>query len=352
MDDFILNGQASGDVATRLLDNNFNIQVLRPFIGKDGRTYMTVNNEDGTFKAVPVANANATLRKNDWLAIDAAVIKAAQPRLKLVGDLRGAGLQYTIPNGMGKTSLESESVSDIEAATISMDGLRQGAPDRPQFGLVNLPLPIIHKDFHFSARQVMASRNGGSPLDTTMAELAARKVAEECEKLTIGVRDSYSFGGGTVAGLINFSGVLPKVLTAPTDSAWTPKTFLTEVIAMRELSKAAYYYGPWTLYVGTGWDAYLDEDWKDDSDITLRDRVRQLEGITDIKTLDYLPGFDVVLLQMTSEVVRMVIGQELTTLQWETQGGLQLNFKVMAIMVPQLRSDFNGNTGIVYGAAA
>jgi hypothetical protein len=31
---------------------------------------------------------------------------------------------------------------------------------------------------------------------------------------------------------------------------------------------------------------------------------------------------------------------------------MQLNFKVMAIMVPQLRSDFNGNTGIVYGATA
>jgi hypothetical protein len=31
---------------------------------------------------------------------------------------------------------------------------------------------------------------------------------------------------------------------------------------------------------------------------------------------------------------------------------MMLNFKVMAILVPQLRADFNGNTGIVHGAVA
>jgi hypothetical protein len=41
---------------------------------------------------------------------------------------------------------------------------------------------------------------------------------------------------------------------------------------------------------------------------------------------------------------------EITTLQWETHGGMMQNFKVMAIMVPQIRGDFNGNTGIVHGS--
>jgi hypothetical protein len=48
----------------------------------------------------------------------------------------------------------------------------------------------------------------------------------------------------------------------------------------------------------------------------------------------------------------MVIGMDVTTVQWETHGGMRLNFKVMAIMVPQLRSDFNGNAGIVHGSTA
>jgi len=42
---------------------------------------------------------------------------------------------------------------------------------------------------------------------------------------------------------------------------------------------------------------------------------------------------------------------DMTTVQWDTQGGLQQNFKVMSIMVPQTRADQNGNTGIVHGSS-
>jgi hypothetical protein len=38
--------------------------------------------------------------------------------------------------------------------------------------------------------------------------------------------------------------------------------------------------------------------------------------------------------------------------QWETVGGMRLNFKVMAIQVPQIREDFNGNCGICHATTA
>jgi hypothetical protein len=41
---------------------------------------------------------------------------------------------------------------------------------------------------------------------------------------------------------------------------------------------------------------------------------------------------------------------DITTVQWESHGGMQLNFKVMCLMLPQLRTDFYGNTGIVHGS--
>jgi len=56
--------------------------------------------------------------------------------------------------------------------------------------------------------------------------------------------------------------------------------------------------------------------------------------------------------QQTSDVIREVVGMDITTVQWEEEGGMRLNFKVMAILVPQLRADFNGNTGIVHGSTA
>ena len=350
--DFILNGQASGDVASRLLQCNFDIRSLRPYIGKDGRSYVT-GNQNGVLKAFPTQNATATLRKDDWKLLDDAIIKVSKPRLKAVGDLRMAGLTFNIPNGMGKTVLETETMSDIGPASVSMDGLRENANDRPVFELTNLPLPIIHKDFQFSARQLMASRNGGSPLDTTSAELAARRVAEEAEKLLLGVStvaDQYAFGGGTIYGYTDFPSASTQIMTTPTGAAGQGATFLAEVLEMMQSARDVYHYGPFMLYVAPSWDQYLDDDFKANSDKTIRNRVKEVNGLTDIRTLDYLADFDVVLVQMTTDVVREVIGMDITTVEWDTVGGLQKNFKIMAILVPQLRADQDGNSGIVYGA--
>jgi len=351
--DFILNGRASGDVASKLLQCNFDVRSLRPYIGKDGRAYVTIN-RNGVLKATPVQNATATLRKEDWIQLDEAIVKVSKPRLKAVGDLRAAGLTYTIPNGMGKTVLQTETVSDIGPASVSMDALRSNANDRPVFELGNLPLPIIHKDFQFSARQIMASRNGGSPLDTTSAELAARRVAEEAEKLLLGnstVADQYSFGGGTLYGYTDLPCAITGSLSTPS-SPWDGETFLDEILAMIVQLYAANHYGPYMLYTAPAWDQFLDNDFKSNSDKTLRNRVKEVSSIIDVKTLDYLSDYDIVLVQMTSDVVREVIGMDITTVEWDTVGGLQKNFKVMCILVPQLRCDMADQSGIVYASAS
>ena len=97
----------------------------------------------------------------------------------------------------------------------------------------------------------------------------------------------------------------------------------------------------------------LDGDYSEaKGDNTLRDRIKKIDGIQDVRTLDYLTGYTLLLIQMTSDVIREVVGMDFTTVQWESQGGMQVNFKVMCIMVPQLRADYNGNTGIVHGTAA
>lgn len=361
MDDFIYNGQASGSVATRLLECGFDPAVLRPFRGaKDGRSYISrpgpVLNGKQTYKAVPVANANATLLRLEWTALDEVVIRAALPRLRAVADLRGRGLQFTIPNGMAKTVLQTQAQSSITPATISMDGLGDSIGDRPNYNLTNLPLPIIHKDFSFPAREIAVSRNGNMPLDLSMAELAARTVAEGAEQLLLGTSPSYSYGGGSIYGYTNFPQRITYALHSPLASGWIPRTLVNDILAMRQASQQALHYGPWVLYTSLAWDAFLDNDLNavdaNSSNITLRDRIRRIDGIEDVVTLDYLNGYDMVMVQQTTNVVREVVGMDITTVQWETHGGLQLHFKVMCILVPQLRADYNGNTGIVHGSVA
>jgi len=349
MPDFILNGAAHGSVAELLLANNFDYNVLKPFTGEDNRTYVNKFGTNGKMETKLVNNAPTTMRKDDWKLMDEAVIRVAKPRLKAFGDLRSSGLQFVIPNGMAKTVLEYEDMSDITPATISMNGLRRSESDRPVYDLKSIPLPIIHKDFHIDARSLMVSRNSSTPFDTSMAELASRRVAEEVEKLLLGVRDEFQYGGGALYGYLNFPGRLTGDLTDPEASGWTGKDLVSEVIAMRQQSIAKFHYGPWRLYTSPEWDAYLDEDYSDaKGDNTLRQRIELIRGINSVDTLDYLEGLQMILVQQSTDVVRAVIGMEIQTVQWQTHGGMELNYKVMCIMVPQLRTDQNGNTGIVH----
>lgn len=360
-----------GPVFNQLLAANGDHHALRPWLEEDGTSYVArrtgrmIRNEQANidngepimvpeYRAVPTNNNTATMRKDDWIALDEAILKVAKPRLRVFGDLRAAGLEYTIPDGMGKTVLQTERQTDINAASISMSGLVQGDGDRPQFDLLNMPLPIIHKDFHYDLRQLLASRNGGSPLDTTTAELAARRVAETVEMLTIGTLASYTFGGGSIYGYTNFPSRITSVTgTAPTTAGWTAATTVQDVLNMKQAAFNAFHFGPFRLYCSLPWDQYMDSDYNLYQGQTLRQRLAKIEGIESVDTVDYLTnGFQLILVQQSADTVRAVCGMEITTLQWETHGGMQVNFKVMCILLPQLRADLNGNCGLVHAIQA
>jgi len=53
------------------------------------------------------------------------------------------------------------------------------------------------------------------------------------------------------------------------------------------------------------------------------------------------------LVQMTSDTVRLVDGMPIQNVEWSSQGGMVHNYKVMTIRVPEIRSDDNGQCGIV-----
>lgn len=362
---------ASGNWMRRLMEGEMDVGLMRPFIGDDDRAYVTRNLMNPRTRQmeqhVVLMNddTNATLRTLDWQQLDEAVIKSAKPRLGAARDLQERGLIYNLPNGIAKTSMQYQAISDISGATISMDGLRESESDRPVFSLLNFPIPIIHKDFQFPLRQVLESRTGYSPLDVTTAELAGRRVAEMVEQLTIGCgvnasfsapgqllgQSSYAWNNSAIYGYMNYPGRITYSITLPTSPGWIPQNTVDDVLQMIKASKTAFHTGPWMLYAGMYWDGYLDDDYKATyNDMTLRQRLREIAGILDIRTLDYIPDQSLILVQQSTDVVRMVIGMNITTIQWETHGGMQLNFKVMCCMVPQLRSDYYGNTGIVHGS--
>ena len=168
------------------------------------------------------------------------------------------------------------------------------------------------------------------------------------------------------------------------------------MLTLRDQLKLNKFFGPYMLYHSNDWDKYMDNDYARAvvgatsiaTSKTLRQRLRDVEGIVDVRTVDFLfgatyggstspvpptnqsattggplnlgytgPGgegiatagnpFTFILVQMTPDVARAVNGMDITTIQWEKEGGLEVCFKVMAIQVPQLRADFYGNCGIL-----
>jgi hypothetical protein len=348
--DYILNGVGQGSVAQQLLACNMDAGSLRPFrwTNNKGQTgsYVTLN--DG--KTYQVNNANATLTKEDWITLDKTVVKVARDRLNVVRDINAAGLTYNLPNGMGHTVLQTQSQSDTNDADISMDGITKTDADRPEYDLVNLPLPVVHKDFFFTAREIQVSRNG-VPLDMTMVEQSARKVSETVEKLTLGQMPTQKYGGGEIFGLTNFGDRLTKTLTAPTASGWTPQTTYVEIIAMLQQAQDVHQYGPFRVYFAPNWMQYMALDYTENYlGGTLQEKISKLGQVSQISQADYLTNFDIVVVRFASDVIRMVNGLPLQTVQWPSHGGFKLNFKVITLQVPQVRSDFNSSCGIVHGS--
>ena len=73
----------------------------------------------------------------------------------------------------------------------------------------------------------------------------------------------------------------------------------------------------------------------------------KISGITGIQVVDTLTADTVLLVQMTSDVVRLVRGMGIQNVEWQTEGKMVTKYKVMTIQVPQVRADQAGHSGIV-----
>lgn len=339
-----MNGLA-GSSAQRLMANGMNPLCLKPWINEKGETYITqiVN---GVAQATRIY-ANATLRKDEWKDLDTAVVTAAQDRLVGVADLYSRNLVYRIGNGLGKTVLEYEDIDDLSDAELTMDAVTPSQKDRPNYELKYLPLPITHKDFSFNARVLAASRTTGQPLDVTTAAQASRRVADKIETMLFQGASSFAYGGGTLYGYLDHPNKNNVTLSQNWDaSGKTGEEILDDVKAMKQASIDAMHYGPWVLYIPTAYETVLDDDFKAASDKSIRQRILEIGGIQDIKVADKLTANKVALVEMNAETVRMVEGMSIQTVEWESNGGFTTNFKVLTIMVPQIRADQNGRCGI------
>lgn len=350
--DFIGANSAEGAFAQRILtQGRLDPNAMRPWIGDDGRTYITVFKGGdpkalASYSNVPI-NYTGTLRRDEWKQLDDAVLAVSRQRLGGFDDLAANNLVFNLGNAMGTTVLEYHDISDAMVADLTMDGVHRGQGDRPVYGVNYLPLPIVHVDFEINTRVLEASRRMGIPLDTTSVELATRKVQEKLEDMLF-TDTSYGFGGGTIYSYLNAPKRNTKTDTEVWDDSASGADIVVDVREMKAQSIADHHFGPWMLYIPTEYESRMDDDYVSGYPKTIRQRIMEIEGIKGIKTIDRLTDGTVLLVQMTSDVVRNVRGLGIQVVEWQTEGKFITKYKVITIQVPQIRNDQEGHSGIVH----
>lgn len=308
----------SGGVLARLRANNWDINALR---------------------------TNATLPHDAWVAIDKVVLEVAQQRLNGIADLRARGLTRDLTaQGLGAMYDYWQTLSDDLAASQSMDGMTKGEENSADWGEKTIPLPITHCDFRIPVRKLMAMEQYGAPFDTTMVAQATRKVIEKLEDNLFNGSLIVS-GGNHLYGYLNY----PDSNNASVTGDWTgtASNIEPDVIALIAALEADRHYGPYILYVHA--NEWADLRARDSySDRTHLDIIKSMAGIEDVKPTSALAANSICLVEMARETVDLDIAVDIKVVEWETHGGMQTNFKVMAVLAPRVKSDYDGHCGVAY----
>lgn len=365
---YIHQGKAHGDLATALLKCDYDTGALRPFIGKRGLSYVELNVRDkqGNLvinshtgrpaKQIKQANAEAAFRKDEWIELDRTVRDIQYPRLRFYSDLRAAVPAKRV-DGMAQTVLRRQRMGDISGASMGMSPLRHSERDMPEFDYYDVPLPIQYKHWFIDGRELRMSRRNGEGFDTLMARKMTRKVTELVEDSATGVGASFTgnASSGTLYGLTNYVNRNTKVLTLPTASGWDPSVTVGEVLAMIQQANDDDYEGPFVLYYSRAWTQYFGDDYSPaKGDNTFWDRLEAIPDIGrgNVRRLNRLTGYQLVLVQLTEEVVRPIVGMEIQPVQYPNTDPFEFRMAIISMLLTEFSSEVNGNCGIVHGTAS
>lgn len=297
-----------------------------------------------------VPNANQTLRHEEHLQYDTALLHVATQTMRATKDLMSRGLVKSL-GGIGVILSMYERAGELTDASVSMDGRTRGERDRLTFDDVGVPIPVFHKEWELGARQLASSRAGGSSLDTTTVQIAGRIVMERIESHIFNGIPGLKVGGLSLYGYCTH----PDRNTYELQADWAEDAgagIVADVLAMLQKQYDDRYRGPFMLYVGSDYWGNLQNDYSAaKGDNTILQRIEALKDISGVDTADFLESDEVVLVQMTSDVVDLAVAQDLRNIQWSQQP-MSTDFMTFAIMAVRVKSEKNGRSGICHGSPA
>jgi Family of unknown function (DUF6260) len=298
------------------------------------------------------------LPENAQKLIDNAVIRVGMDRLSVVADLLAEGMTYDLgQNFWGITQIQWDEINEAGGAHRTMEPRARGENFIVDRQPVVIPVYLTWDSFELGIRTLSASQRAGAPLDTTLIEQATRRVNEGLEDAAINGIPVPVFGSA-VPGMLNAPNV--NAFTYASNEAWdaagkTGQEIINDVLGMIAMARADKMWGPYNLYIPGAYGVALNKNFTDGVTtfpITVRARIEEMifggRNIR-VREADMLPANRTILMQMTSSVMDLVTGQEPTVISWDSEGGLGMNWLVLACMVPRVKSTFTDQSGIVTG---
>lgn len=304
----------------------------------------------GQYGSLKKMRAASPLPRNTEDVLDGAVVGVGRQRLVLVNDLLNAGLTFRLDNWMSVMSLTYQMTGEAGYAQRTMIPDARGERQVADRTYASLPVYCTWDDFSFGIREILASERVGAPLDTTHIEQATRRVNEAIED------QAFNGIGMNINGL-----TAPGALTNPANTshftgseAWdnaghTGEEIVSDIIAMQDVALADNYYGPFNLYIPRAYGSKMALDYKAAATTTIGQRASEIPGISAIRVADFLPANTVLLVQMTSNVVDVVVGQTPAQVSWTNGPGWTRFWCVMACMIVRWKADSSGGVGYVVG---
>jgi len=292
---------------------------------------------------------NSFLLKEEWSEIDRVVTEMVKLRLNGVADLLSRGLTYNTT--LAAITVRWRVASERVRPAVTLDGRTNTVMDRVDKKTYEVPVPIIHAGYELGRRELLASRNLGADIDTLEASEAAFSVAEESERILFDGSSGIVVGGSTIYGYTN----QPQRDTG-TAAAYGGGAFSTvgngykTLLGMISALSAKRYHGNFGMYVSASEYEELNQYYTDGSGDTDIMRMEAHPKVEFVKPSDFLTT-EAVLVQLTSNVVDMVVAESLRNVEWETPDGMGLFFKVYHAMAPRLKVDYAGNIGIAHATS-
>jgi len=314
-----------------------------------GMDYFMANAEERKEMA---ANAT-TLEEDEWETLSDRMVDVYQETRVGIADLQNAGLTRSLSLAT-KVDLWQER-NEMSEADVSMDGETRSEEDRTTYQTVGVPVPIVHKDFRISDRDLQSSRRLNNDLRTDGVASATNVVVEMLERILFSgwdpvVRDS----DGDTFTLYGYT-THPDRNTVSGSDWGTPGNIRDDIVSGLDLLDADERTGGnfWLYVAPAQWRQFrsaIDPD--GDGNLTVRSRVLdEFDGeIGTVRRASFLPDGEFVMVDPSPDVVELAVAEDVQTIEWQSGSGMTNHYKVMAAMAPEIKSDSTGQSGVVHGS--